>query len=298
MLPTLAAISGMLAAAPAAAARSPVAAVEISFVTHAGEGAAGVKRVGRDGCYQTESGGSTGGAAYGHDSQAGCHRPGDVAPVFARLAAISADVLAPERETVGHGNQARGAPSRRLMPGGSETQVVLVRADGSRWVATKQATTDDILRAVDDLPSENQWYAEPPSKPVGTGAQLLVLSTAVGGEGSSWRFEGSLASDGRWWCHRSTVSPSGGEPRLPLQKASPIKNAPVRLSRTLEGTNPDTPDDGASAEQMQVKGIETSVEVVWPGQTRARLRPWRMAGTVLHRFVAETHALAPVCDVR
>ena len=62
MLPTLIAISGMLAAATPGA-DATVAAVEIAFVTHAGEGAAGRKRFTRDGCYQVASGGSTGALA-------------------------------------------------------------------------------------------------------------------------------------------------------------------------------------------------------------------------------------------
>ena len=61
----LLAISGMLAATePPSRAGAGIAAVEISFVTHVGEGAEGQKRFTRDGCYQAESGGSTGGAGY------------------------------------------------------------------------------------------------------------------------------------------------------------------------------------------------------------------------------------------
>jgi len=87
-------VIGLVAAEAAAAPPAKPAAVEISFVTHAGEGAAGSKRFMRDGCYQIESGGSTGGAGYARDSQAGCHLPADVAPVFARLGAIAPDALA------------------------------------------------------------------------------------------------------------------------------------------------------------------------------------------------------------
>ena len=57
--------------------------------------------------------------------------------------------------------------------GAGETHVVLIAADGSRWVAGNRATADDILRAVNELPSENQWYAKPPEKPIGGGPQLL-----------------------------------------------------------------------------------------------------------------------------
>ena len=76
-------VLGLVAAEAAPARPVQPAAVEISFLTHAGEGAAGGKRFMRDGCYQIESGGSTGGAGYARDSQAGCHLPADVAAVFA-----------------------------------------------------------------------------------------------------------------------------------------------------------------------------------------------------------------------
>ncbi|HMF44946.1 MAG TPA: hypothetical protein VKQ32_29950 [Polyangia bacterium] len=288
MLPSLVAISGMLAAAPAAAGSS-VATIEISFATHAGEGAAGAKRFARNGCYQGESGGGTGGGGHAHDSHAGCLRPADVAAVFARLDALPGDALVREAAT-------GGAPDRSL--GAPRTRVVLVRTDGSRWLAANRTTGDEVLRAVNDIPSESQWYAPPPDKPVGGGPQLLVLATEFGNIDSSWRLEGSLASDGRWWCHRTTVNAPGAEPRLPSQSASPIKDAPARLGRILEGTNPGAPDDGASAKPTRDKTVETSVEVVWPGKTRARLRPWRMAGAVVSRFAEEMQALARACGAR
>src|SRR6185436_4178908 len=97
----LLAISGMLAAEPAARPGTEPAAVEISFATIAGEGAVGRRRFLRDGCYQVESGGSTGGAGYARASQAGCHLPADVAAVFARLGAIAGDALV--REGAGRG---------------------------------------------------------------------------------------------------------------------------------------------------------------------------------------------------
>jgi hypothetical protein len=176
---------------------------------------------------------------------------------------------------------------------------VLVRADGSRWLAANRTTGDDVLRAVNDLPSESQWYAPPPDKPLGGGAQLLVLANQVGGMTSSFRIEGSLASDGRWWCHRSTVNAVRDEPaRLPSQSPPPIKDAPARLGRILEGVHPDAPDPGASAAQTRGRGVELSVEVVWPGRTRARLRPWRMASAVVNRFAAEMQALARACGSR
>src|SRR5262245_31111798 len=114
---TLVAISGMLAVEPAEPPRTLLAAIEVAFVTHAGEGAAGRRRFTRDGCYQVESGGSTGGSGYARASQAGCHKRGDVAPVFTRLEAIKGEALVRDRAAAG--GAARGAPARDLSPGGS-----------------------------------------------------------------------------------------------------------------------------------------------------------------------------------
>ncbi len=139
----------------------------------------GGKRLLRDGCYQIESGGRSGGP-YARDSQAGCHRPADVAAVFAKLDAFGADALVREgaaeggaaRESAPGGGRraaARGAPVGGLGPGESQSRIVLVRPDGSRWVAANPTTATQLLAAVNELPSENQWYATPPAKPVGAG---------------------------------------------------------------------------------------------------------------------------------
>jgi hypothetical protein len=293
MLSTVVAISGMLAAAPAARAGAALDAVEITFVTHAGEGAAGRKRFTRDGCYQVESGGGTGGAGYARDSQAGCHRTADVAPVFARLDAIGTAALA--REGAADGG-ARGAPARGLLPGGGETRVVLIRPDGSRWAAVNQATADEILRAINELPGENQWYATPPEKAVGTGAQLVVLSATYGG--GARRFEAALASDGRWWCYRSTVGDRGDEPRLPTRRAAPMAAADARLRRIFHGISPQTRDDAPIKPTKKSDGGERAIEVAWPGQPRGPLRPAGSADAVAQRFGAEMAALAPACDIR
>jgi len=295
MLPTLIAISGMLAGEAPARADATVAAVEIAFVTHAGEGAAGRKRFTRDGCYQAASGGSTGGASYAYDSDAGCHRPPDVADVFGRLDAIGADRLVREDARVPAATH--GAPDRRRGPGGSETTVVLVRRDGTRWVAANQATADDVLRAVNEVPSENQSDATPPEKHVGTGAQLLSLSAAGGRRAG--RLEGFLASDGRWWCHTSILGEREGEPRLPAKKVSAVTNAPARLGRILAGAHADAPESAHRDDGSQVEGTETNIQILWPGsRERALLRPSRLASAVIERFVAEMKPLSPVCAGR
>jgi hypothetical protein len=299
MIVSLVAISGILAAAePAAAPRQPPAAVEIAFSTHAGEGAEGRKRFDRDGCYQVESGGGTGGAGYAHDSQAGCHLPADVAAVFAKLGAIPESALVREKAAVPKGGAAGGARAGGLLPGGSETRVVLIRGDGSRWVATSKPTADDILRAVNELPSENQWYAKAPEKPIGTGPQLLVVSYS--NPSAHARSQASMAADGRWWCYRSVVGSQGAEPKLPTNrpKLLPGAEAEAKLGRILKGALPGGADEASSATDKGSGDTESSVEVAWAGRPRAPLRPRRLTTNVIGRFADEMHARAPVCAAK
>ena len=239
MLWTVVAISGMLAARTARArrarrsrpSRSPSPRMRAKALPAR-------KRFMRNGCYQIESGGRTGGAGYARDSQAGCHRPADVAAVFAKLDAIGADALV--REGAAEGARRQGRAARRA--GGCTGRLAddgscWFDRDGSRWVAANQATAaNQLLAAVNELPSENQWYATPPAKPVGAGAQLVV---AVGGESGPRRlaaYRASLASDGRWWCYRSVLGPRGGEPQLPAKEgAAAATDAAARLGRILAG---------------------------------------------------------------
>lgn len=307
MLWTVVAISGMLAAEPPEAPRAAVAAIEIAFATQAGEGSAGGKRFLRNGCYQIESGGGTGGP-YARDSQAGCHRPADVAAVFAKLDAIGGDALVREGAAGGGAAAeggaapggraaARGATREGLRPGGSQSQIVLVRSDGSRWVAANQTAANQLLAAVNELPSENQWYATPPAKPVGAGPQLVVLSVMTPGRDGSRRTEAALASDGRWWCYRSVVGERGAEPKLPGKKPPAATAAAARLGRILAGVSPPASDEAPADPDKRSDGVEISVEVAWPGVARAPLRPRRRADAVADRFGAEMQGLSPACAI-
>jgi len=291
MILGLVAISGMLAADAAAAPQTQaVAAVEVSFLTHAGEGAAGQKRFGRDGCYQVESGGSTGGGSYARDSQAGCHLPADVAVVFAKLDAIPANTLEPERPP---GESTTGGAPRFGISGTSETHVVLIRTNGSRWMAANKSTTDEILRAVNELPSENQWYAKPPEKPAGTGSQLLVVSAWTAGKR---RTEGMLAADGRWWCHLSAIGPRGGSEKLPTKPVKPLtsKSAVARLNWILWGVRPPHHDDkNAPTRKLEP---ETLVQVTWFDQKSTPL-PQVAGYDVTMRFSVHMGTPTPVCAI-
>jgi hypothetical protein len=293
-------VSGIMAADAAVPAQTPPAvplsAVEITFATHAGEGATGRKRFMRDGCYQIESGGGTGGAGYARDSQAGCHLPADVAAVLAKLAAIGSQIRTRERASAA--SAAGGARADGLGPGLEQTRVVLVRPDGSRWVADNQAVGNQLLAAVNELPSENQWYATPPAKPIGAGAQLVVLAVTTSGDsGGSKRVEATLASDGRWWCHRSVIGARGSEQKLPATKALALKDAPARLGRIFEGITPAASDEAQTASSKRADRIETSIEVAWPGQGRGALRAKSRADKVADRFGAEMQALSPACAI-
>jgi hypothetical protein len=292
----VAAALAMTKSAPAMLDSERPAMVEITFATNVGEGAAGSKRFSRDGCYQIESGGGTGGSGYARDSQAGCYRPTDVAPVFEKITEISFNTL--EREHAAPGSATRGAPARNLMAGGTRTNVVVVRVDGSRWLAVNEETANRLVAAVNELPSENQWYAKPPEKPVGSGAQLLVLSVATSGGDGSRRTEATLASDGRWWCHRSVVGPRGGDQKLPAKKVLPVKDAAARLGRILEGVSRGERDETQAAPEKRSDGSEISVQVAWPGQDRTPLRGKQLAGRVVDRFAGEMQALAPSCAIR
>jgi hypothetical protein len=284
-------VIGLGAAEATAAPPGKPAAVEISFATHAGEGATGGKRFMRDGCYEVESGGGTGGAGYARDSQAGCHLAADVAAVFARLGAIAAGALV--RDDAGRGGVTGGARAEGLRPGGPRTRVVLIQPDGSRWVAANKVTADDMLRAVNDLPSENQWYAKPPVQAIGTGGQLVVLAVA----GKSTRTEAALATDGRWWCYRSVVGQHGGDPKLAAAKKTlALADAPARLRRILAGASVGARDEDKAASAKRSDRDEVLVEVAWPGLARSPL-PRSLADTVADRFAAEMKALSPACAI-
>jgi hypothetical protein len=278
-----------VAPAPAGGPPAVVDMLEVSFSTHVGEGAAGRKRFRRDGCYQVESGGGTGGAGHARDSQAGCHRPADVAATFTRVAALAAGnaVVRDSGEPRGAAGGARAEPEGG--PGGSQTRVVLVRPDGSRWVAASAKIAQELVAAANQLPSENQWYAEPPAPPLGTGPQLLVLSATA----PDRRLEASLASDGRWWCHLSVTGLRGSEHKLPPPGKLALTDAPARLARILAGARP--PGKVADEAPADKQPFEASIEVVWPGQPRAALRPRAQGRPVAQRFATEMGALSPAC---
>src|SRR6188474_220135 len=75
---------GMLLGEPGASAAGQVAVIEVPFSTGVGDGASGVRRLFRSGCYEVVSEGGAGAAQF-KDSQAGCHLPGEVSEAFQQL---------------------------------------------------------------------------------------------------------------------------------------------------------------------------------------------------------------------
>ena len=72
------------------------------------------------------------------------------------------------------------------------------------------------------------------------------------------------------------------------------------VGRLLDGNGarPDAGKDEPAPGDKLVDGGQASVEVAWPGQPRAELRPWRLAKGVFSRFGQEMSALSPACDIR
>jgi hypothetical protein len=271
----------MLALVPVPPPRAPVAAIELTFSTNAGEGAVGRKRFDRDGCYQSESDGETGGGGRAHDSEVGCHRAEDVERTFALIA------LLPLRAEI--------VPAK--LPD-DQTRVVVVRADGTRWVPADGQAARELLRLVNSLPAQNQWYAQPPANPVGTTAQLIVLSVSETGGAGVRRLEAMVAADGRWWCHRSVPAGATEALQLPRKPAKPLSptDARARLAYVTAGLSPPgTARDDDAAVSRTGHGVNRTVEVAFAGGPRAPARPRHKAADVARRFEAKMRPAAAAC---
>jgi hypothetical protein len=285
--------AGVLLLAAAAVAREPqraeLAYVEVSFTTHAGEGAQGVKRFFRDGCFAVASEGGTGGGR-ARESSAGCHLRRDVDETFAKLDALvkSGDVV---RERDAPGTNEGGAAGHLV-----SERAVLVGKDGARWVAASQLGRMSLEGAIAALPSENLWFPPMPADPPGRGAPVLVaISWSRPGAGGARRLQASLVDDGRWWCARSTGARGGDGAENPARppRALAAAEAKARLGRILRGVR--RPADG-DAEAKPAAGDEAvSVEVAFADGLRDAVRPRSLTRTVADRFLAELRAQSPAC---
>jgi hypothetical protein len=276
------AILALLALVPVPPQRPAVVAIEVTFATHAGEGAVGRKRFDRDGCYQSEAEGGTGGGARAHDSEAGCHRAEDVERVFALIAALPL--------------RAELVPAK--LPD-EHNRIVVVRADDTRWIPTDDQGARELLRLVNGLPSENQWYAQPPANPAGKTAQLVALSVSeTGGASGVRRLEAVVAADGRWWCHRSVPAGAIEELQLARKRPKPLSpaEAQARLANITAGLSPPgSGRDNDAAAARTAHGINRTVEVAFAGGPRAPARPRHKAADVAKRFEARMRPMAATC---
>lgn len=285
---------GMFLGEPGAAA-DQVAVIEVPFSTGAGDGASGLRRFFRSGCYEVVSEGGPG-AAKSRDSQAGCHLPGEVSEAFERL-----DVLASASggAIIQEGKKESNVPSSsggERPFGRSQARVVVVKGDGSRGVAVNDDVAGLLLAAVNSIPADNQWHAKLPAPPHGKGPQFVAIRISSTGGGVPKTFQASLSADGRWWCHRSAGTGVAPMPTSGKQRLAPIggREAGARLGRILKGAKPKSPldddDDGKG-----VAGVETSVELVFAGRSRSALFPGRLASTVAKRFATEMTRHSPLC---
>jgi hypothetical protein len=273
--------------------QAPLVAIEVAYSTRAGEGSSGVKRLSHAGCYEVESLGSAGAGARVRDSHAGCHLPGEVAEVFRQMEALAADGVV-VRTT------APAVREEERLLGGQRTTITLVRADGSRWIAPGKETALKLEGALEQLPSDDQWYATPPAPPAGKGGKvpvLVVLSASdAGGASGPRRLQAALAADGRWWCHRSVPALPNDELKLSVRKTWPMApaDARARLGRILEGASPGRAAD-EQAPPRAAGHREISVEAAFAGGGRAPLHPAGLSGAVVDRFVGEMRQKAPAC---
>jgi len=198
----------LAAMAPPARAQS-VSALELRFQTHVGEGARGIRRFHRDGCYERESEGGSGGPRV-RDSEAGCHEATAVASMFERLdRAAVASALVPAKGDAGH-------------------DVIVVRRDGTRWAPADDKVAAALKSAADAHPGENQWYMEAPAAAVGTGPQLVVLQARSSSSRGSRNLQAALSADGRWWCLRP--GPARKDAAALLQRIAPRPPGPAAES--------------------------------------------------------------------
>ena len=261
--------------------RAPVAAIELTFSTNAGEGAVGRKRFDSAGCYQSESEGGTGGGGRVHDSEAGCHRAEDIERTFALISALPlrAEMSPP------------GCPA--IKPASSSSAPTTHA--GARPMTRR---TRELSRLVDSLPSQNQWYAQPPANPVGKTAQLVVLSVSETGGAGVRRLEAVVAADGRWWCHRSVPAGATEEQQLPRKPPKPLspEDARARLAVITAGLSPPgTGRDDDKAAARTGHGVNRTVEVAFAGGPRAPARPRHKAADVAKRFEAKMRPMAAAC---
>ena len=85
--------------------------------------------------------------------------------------------------------------------------------------------------------------------------------------------------------------------KLPVKRVVAVPDAPARLGPDPRRGEPRRARRGQPAPGKRSDGVETSVEVAWPGVARGPLRPKSLADAVADRFGAEMQALSPACAI-
>ena len=224
----------------------------------------------RDGCYQIESGGGTGGAGTRATARPAATAP----PTSRRSSRASARSRATRWCATTPGGAARpsGARADGLLGGDSQTRVVLIRRTArAGWRRIRRRPTTS-LRAVNELPSENQWYATPPAN---RSARVASWSCC--------RWSGRRLDGAPKPCSRRTAA--GGATAASSASAVPNRKLPGKRVAAVAGcARPARPDprrgEPGPARRRRARrpdkrsdGVEISVEVAWPGQARAPAAP-------------------------
>jgi hypothetical protein len=242
---------------------------------------AGRKRFDRDGCYQSESEGGTGGGGRAHDSEAGCHRAEDVERTFrAHLGAAAA-------RRCGAAQAARRANR------------VVVRPRGRHALDPRpddQAARELALWSTACRP-QNQWYAQPPANPWQDGAARRAVRVGDGGGPAcaGWRLSSPRMGAGGVTaaCRRGERGAAAG---AETPEAAIARRGAGRLANITAGLSP--PGSGARqrpAAARTAHGINRTVEVAFAGGPRAPARPRHKAADVAKRFEARMRPLAAAC---
>jgi hypothetical protein len=275
----------------------PVSSIETRFLTHFGEGAAGRRRVFRNGCYQSESRGGTGGGQ-AKDSQAGCTTPSIFAAMFAKAdEVVAAGVLVPENLS----EVTKEQSAQHVVTALDDTSVglhpVVVCDDGRRLVAKDKQASQLLERVVGMEPSIDPWYVTPPKPALSAGAQMIALSARKIGRSGEGTLQASLVASGSWWCHRSIPTLGAAAPTTvsrPTPKPLPPARAAAILDRVLAGISARALA-ADEAEGLAVPERDIQVEAAVGLGPRTAVRSTTAVTRVATRFGDEMRAQSSAC---
>jgi hypothetical protein len=226
------------AADDARAGPGRVSAIETHSFTHAGEGSVGGRRVFRNGCYQSESRGGTGGGQ-AHDSDLGCTAAGVFKDMFAQAdTLLTGGALVPEGpapDGAGKGRRGGLADHDNDMQG---ARSVVIDTSGHRLVPRDAEAAKQLAAIVGREPSLDSWYVKPPKPAHGTGPQMIALSVQKSERRGERMLQASLIVDGTWWCHLSVPTGYEDPPEgfsHPAPRPLPPAKAAAILASALTG---------------------------------------------------------------